>query len=312
MIEIFKSKIVRQIPKTIYHYTSYDNFLNILESDEIWANSIKFQNDSEEFFEFIDLLSTEIQKSIEIFYNNNKISEKTYDLIEIYLKDKESFFFTGNYLNDHFLISFSTIKDELPLWNQYTEKNEGISIGFDAKKLNLRNLAVKAFNGVNINPHYFGHCWYNSQEKLEVIQAYAEKIILTIENSKIINTTLYDYDSKLSNEIKLLSPFFKKEFYKYENEYRLVFFKTSDKKIRKSKYGLSTYIVGLNNLFTFVNEIIIGPSSNACHTFNSLVEYITQKFEIDSKDIILIPNYAEINSLNVSLKIRVSGIKGYR
>ena len=74
MIDIFKSKIVKEIPTTIYHYTSYDNFINILDSNEIWANSIKFQNDSEEFFEFIDLLSTEIKKSIEKLLKNNKIS----------------------------------------------------------------------------------------------------------------------------------------------------------------------------------------------------------------------------------------------
>lgn len=95
--------------KILYHYTSFEAFINIIEKEQLWASKIQYMSDSREFMHGLNLIN------------------------KIYGKEESFFKYMKN--ADTFALSLSEKKDDLDQWRGYTANGHGLCIGFSEKIL---------------------------------------------------------------------------------------------------------------------------------------------------------------------------------
>lgn len=103
-------------PKLLYHYTSFEAFLNIVKNKSIWVTESRYLNDSTEFRYGFDLA--------EDVYNNQ--TDKS-DAARWFFENADRELYT-------YIFSLSKQGDLLSQWRAYCPDG-GVSIGFDAKML---------------------------------------------------------------------------------------------------------------------------------------------------------------------------------
>ena len=116
-------KAEKNLPNTLYHYTSIDKLFKILEKAQkfddtitMWASHTAFMNDPSEF----DYLFQAIrgQQSIEMQEWMNK-ERHTQNLL----------------YTEPFLCCFSENDNSLPMWNTYGQRGKGVAVGFEYRVL---------------------------------------------------------------------------------------------------------------------------------------------------------------------------------
>lgn len=107
----------------IYHYCSVNNFLNIIESKELWLFNINKMNDYMESKWITPMINEEIEK-----YQSK------------YPKFIEQFI-TNYSINSPvpYIFCFSKEKDILSQWRSYANDGKGVAIGFDEEKFKIKN-----------------------------------------------------------------------------------------------------------------------------------------------------------------------------
>lgn len=101
----------------LYHYTSNEAFLSIIENRSIWLSNLQLSNDASEGRYFIDQTKKFILEQ-----------QKDFTLYQKPL----------TFLREHCTalgISFSEFGDLLSQWRAYADDGTGVSIGFDRKQL---------------------------------------------------------------------------------------------------------------------------------------------------------------------------------
>lgn len=202
----------------IYHYTSAEGLLSILENCEIWATNSNFLNDKSEFIYTYKLFYEKILKEIKNEkiktiminrFNYNTCDPVTLDANDIY---------TARYI-----ISFSKSPDNLLLWSEFSG-NTGYNIGFDISKLKDKLNNLWGFDGKVI---------YNKERQIELLKNVVSVMLKETFQDKNINS-LDDLSDNINvediqkmlpvlhNIIELYSMFFKQSEFEQEEEYRLV------------------------------------------------------------------------------------------
>lgn len=134
------------------------------------------------------------------------------------------------------VISFSSSYENILMWSHYTHYHQGIVLGF--KK--LENSIFKDVKKVNYD--------YRLQSKKFILNNFIKKVIELENNQKKM-----DEESEKMFSFLFDYFFIKKEEWKYEDEYRVVFFK-DDKRI--SQYQENVEIVNFEQ--EILSEIIFG------------------------------------------------------
>lgn len=123
----------------LYHYTSADSFLNIVQPEGIllWASRIDCMNDRMEW-----LHAAEIYRAVcNQLLKEGEISDNFYQAISHIKPSSKQLFLNKtnkNIISAHqekcsrFICSFSKEQDSLPMWNYYSKSNarSGYNIGF--------------------------------------------------------------------------------------------------------------------------------------------------------------------------------------
>lgn len=73
----------RPPPEILYHYTSIEGLLGIIEKKEIWATHIMYMNDAQEFKLFIDLVKRDLEPLLKTDISTLKDLENQLDLVSI-------------------------------------------------------------------------------------------------------------------------------------------------------------------------------------------------------------------------------------
>ena len=148
----------RPLPATLWHYTSYEGFLGILESKQIWASEIRHLNDASEFEHGRDIVKIEVERLASLQDDTFLTGKLATDLIR---KDLSDGFLSSGKVN-LYVISFSENGDQLSQWRGYTPTSRGVSIGFDLKHLRPDS-AAGAFQ-------FLSPCIYEQEPKLSLIR----------------------------------------------------------------------------------------------------------------------------------------------
>lgn len=258
-----------KLPANLYHYTSIDGLLGIVNSKSIWASNILYLNDKDEFHHTLSLLEKKAGEQF-IGRSKSKLKQQIYDLFTIkgILEELEIYVF-----------SLSEEGDLLSQWRGYCPQF-GFSIAFDYKQL-INAIESNSYNCVLLP------CIYDSKTK----QQYIDQLFLFLLNS--IMKPLIKKENPNEEEFEKLffeyrenfihtASSFKTEHFSAEREWRLFIIVNKDGKKVETKYrkGNSMIIPFLD--FSFedhrnglpINEIIVSPSPNQDISIESTTEFI--------------------------------------
>ncbi len=198
--------------KILYHYTSADGFVGIMESGLLFSSHISVFNDPTELKYGINIINQKIRENIAI-----EPDEKVKSQIEDFLPNLEhiELFFPNNEMI--FGLSFSEDGDLLSQWREYGRNGKGYSIGIKKK-------TIKRCHGLNIE--IFDKGIYN--ELFFVKMIYDEDIQNDIGNkfyNFLKDTTCQgnNFRKEYYSLIVLLAMVMKHDSYKEEKEWRLIF-----------------------------------------------------------------------------------------
>lgn len=276
-MEALKNKIGQTLPKgLLYHYTSIDGVMGILENSEVWATSILHLNDTKEYFEGAAIID-------EVFKKKKRNSRK----YKNFFMDVEQTidFFTEK---DVFVTSFSEHADQLSQWRGYTPQNSGYSIGFDfhRNKFSAGNTKWVGENG----SFFLVKCIYDDTKKYEMAEALAdqfkeqwlaeEKTDWKMGKKRIGQASVVFY--KFFRTV--LASACKNSSFKEEAEWRFVYISPSKEKFRFRK-GLSSITpfiqiplhTNSDDEPAHISEVVIGPTPDKQLTKSSLERFIETK-----------------------------------
>jgi hypothetical protein len=255
--------------KIIYHYTSLEGFLGIIESKSIWATNILYLNDASELNYSGDLLREQLLLQYPILIKRNPgIGDmlcgefSTEDLLfKIMLEVIDN-----RTVTDHigfFVCSFSDEMDLLSQWRGYCPKGIGFSLGFKFNKLK----ECSQRHEFSIWP-----CIYDKMEQIAGIKKLIELTSDQIKNSVEKDFTKYDAWATLVvyflEKYLRIAPFYKHPKFKEEKECRII--KTLQSNI---DYEILKYRPGKSMIYPYIeiplpkegdnliiNKIVVGPT----------------------------------------------------
>ena len=224
-------------PEMLYHYTSQEGLIGILESRCIWASKVHYMNDSKEFSMALDLARAELRRRQEIEregYVRFRLDDFLYQIRTIE--------------NINICVcSFSERDDSLSQWRAYSREGAGFSIGFSTEK--LCNIADNS----DFSLH---RCVYAPNDQKTKINRLIDDILATPRDDSVL--------LNLAEPLAMLAPLIKDNSFEDEEEWRLisaVSFSRLDH--RPSRSMIAPYfrlLIGSDQDFDCLAEVIVGPT----------------------------------------------------
>ena len=123
---------LEQVPDIVYHYTSIDTMMKIVESESIWATSVCYLNDTSEQSHFLELVQSRIPHIKFATTEEHEAAETFQNVYE------------GGFESRPFIASFSEA-DSLPQSAlSYCNAGNGVAIGFSTDCLSRTKVKTKA------------------------------------------------------------------------------------------------------------------------------------------------------------------------
>lgn len=215
----------------VYHYTSPESFLSIVQGKSVRFSDLRYMNDkSESFFfvkrllEFCDENKEKHQHFIEVvneLIKGNDYNEiKRLEIQDIRYKD-----FPGLRMEKqrNFIFCTSNDADSLNMWNYYASsgKYTGYNIGFSVPKF-LKTFDTDQDGALDSFLIYYGNVLYKKKQQFEAIEELA-KAVESFIAKKPDKQSIQRAAISVRGYIELRGPFFKDESFRSENEFRFLF-----------------------------------------------------------------------------------------
>lgn len=261
----------KQPPNQLFHYTTSFSFLDIINSQCMFATERSYLNDPQEFNwgvgVFRDLLDA---------FENSQYPKKFIQGIRKALE--------GKAIEDMrlFILSLSANPDLLSQWRAYSDNGRGFSIGFNGISLRdragfseqvLQNIDLENYLDDFVYSYHLLPVIYSSDDQNNLIQDFVRVAFTYWQSIEDIDEphSYHLFLMMCAYRAKELLISFKSPAYSEEQEWRIVatVHKNNWKiKYRESKYGITPY-VKLNltiresfpKLILPITEINVGPNS---------------------------------------------------
>ena len=155
-------------PEVVYHYTSIDTMMKIVDSESIWATSVCYLNDTSEQLHFLNLVQSRIP-FIQFATPEDHETAASFKAVD-----------NLGFENRPFIASFSAEADSLPQWRSYCNSGNGVAIGFSAGCLS-RSAVKSAKSATN-------HVDFDRVEYPDAHNGYQEidaEIVRSLDESKV-------------------------------------------------------------------------------------------------------------------------------
>jgi hypothetical protein len=241
------SEFVRStVPEFLFHYTSSDGLVSIIESNKLRTTKINYLSDKSESILAFNLVQDEIKKQKEGIDKTR--SNEDLDNVSLFVDPYPG----GNIC----VASFTELGDQLSQWRGYCEIGKGYSIGFNGAKL-IQQVR-------NQKEYFLMPCIYD--EKLQ------QKMAKEIVDSNPLKPAYPVYEGYnygvpflkwgFFDAVQFLSAIMKSECFKEEKEWRLISSPLSytDAHFRSGNYSLIPYWEFKLDLSNTLSNIIIGPT----------------------------------------------------
>ncbi len=218
-------------PEVIYHYTTKEGLLGIIENGEIWASDLRYLNDAAEFHLAFELIESEMRSTPEIqallrpdppMGLGRLMEQAVYPATPKIYRDEISrgillevtsqIITAMNKQKTHLCIcSFSEERDCLSQWRGYGQYGAAFSIG----------LYSKSIQGMAAGEKFtLGKCIYDPKEQTALIQRFfkcvLEEGLNTDRNEK------FEVWAKAFLELFKCVPLIKHRKFEEEKEWRLI------------------------------------------------------------------------------------------
>jgi hypothetical protein len=265
---------LQDIPETLYHYTSIESFMSILNSAEIWLTKFDYLNDPNELTYTTDLIK-------EVYKENPEVANKAY-LENILKRIIDQFEYS-------FIFSLCGNKDSLGMWSYYSKFN-GINIHLS------NNFYQEAYYSDSDNLFFAvnkGKVIYDREEQKQILLDIFKHYI-RINQSQIDDETKRKDERSLGFLLSICFNLFKQKGLRNEEEYRFVFTGHNENLTKKINFRTHENMVIPFYIFPFNKEYIqgftISPTSNDPQFLKSLKIFLLKHeidFEVEKSEIIL-------------------------
>ena len=222
-----------QDEKYMFHYTSPEALLNILENNTIRFTNCLFLNDIKEYNYAVEVISDFIENADYDAQFKELVKET---IVQIDKKNLSSFIeVSGRKVSigygEYYVLCGSLKQDYLPMWNYYVKGNNYLGYNF---KISIENI-VKSLNNVR-GKILHGKIVYEMEEQKEIIKNYfaqayqtwkekvAKNLGASITTIKILRAQCIN---NIINFIQDIRVFFKDAGFSHEKEYRIALFYNS-------------------------------------------------------------------------------------
>lgn len=275
----------------LYHYTSTEAFLSIMENQELWLTDIKYLNDATEF-EYTLMQAERMHRELISGAAATFVENVTNKVKRLALIDKRT----------AYVFSMSEEGDLLSQWRGYCAGPGGVSVGFSTSSLMeycsnhylpLRTCVYE----VELQQSELLQLWRSLYMNLlgrnmeEVALMREEQVVSLLEQRR---KELYDDDDVIKGEyvhcimefwsdVVMSAPINKHNAFAEEKEWRLVLGNEAEAHDTKVNYRpKSGYIVPYLKIkapVECISEIILGPSAEPELARNSMRRFVEDHFE---------------------------------
>lgn len=244
-----------KLPTVLYHYTSQQGLIGIVESRSIWATHIRYLNDSSEYSYGEDVIREVISERRKGVSGNLKKFFDDFDGISDLFSDTH-----------FFITSLTENGDLLSQWRGYTQNGNGFCVGFNTEELGKVLAKGSEFNLLR--------CVYERAEQEDLVNQAIDYAIGEWDRpdetpSKQETRLRIHPPAMLRISCSFLAPVFKNITFSEEQEWRLIFSEQLwDKwKFRTGQSMIIPYIeVSLlpDALEPIpISEVIVGPTPHS-------------------------------------------------
>lgn len=282
-------------PPKLYHYTSGESLIEIIETQCLYATERSYLNDPEEFHWGLSALRESFSSNVGNKYFAKYIKQMNIALDRL---DKDSL--------PMFVLSLSANPDLLSQWRAYADNGKGVAIGLDGKVLRDRaGFDEFIWQGDSLDAMPKNLCFsyhllpiiYDKESRRRTLRKFLDAAYLHWQSLNKILGLKSDvpklFKSFFQLRVRELLLSFKNPGYKEECEWRIIATPTSINekiKYRYSSLGVTPFVRlnlapknELPNLRLPISKIRIGPNSPAknnslgiemlCKSRNILREY---------------------------------------
>ncbi len=258
-----------QPPDILYHYTTREGLLGIIQKREIWAANIRYLNDSSEFTAAVEVAKTVLDT---FPYDERKLNK------ESVIKGFYSWLDSLKYQAESYVCSFSEDGDLLSQWRSYTKAGNGYAIGFDTAA--LRQLAKE-------QSFFLEQCRYDEPAQKELIKScFQAGIECLCATSEVEGNPTASAENIFAEKCLLpflcSAPLVKNRAFAEEREWRLVApfhgSKQSELFFRSGKSMLVPYhpfSLGEKGKELPIAKVIIGPSPHGPLDSQAVLKLLT-------------------------------------
>lgn len=252
-----------QLPDFLYHYTSGQALLGILESDSVWASQIRYMNDSKEFTHAVEHATQALHMLSMASSNQTGTRSELCRAVISYLEKL-----------DHlplYVACFSEIFDSLSQWRGYCPPNCGYSLGFDRVKLE----SAAEEQGFKLKK-----CVYDRDVQSQTVSKWASKTIEALEAGCPTGADPFRYthdnSDKFLPDFVAFAPYMKDPSFSDEHEWRIVGRFRGDDKLVNLRPGRSLLVPYVQFCLysktdrSPIYDICVGPTPDPRLAINSL------------------------------------------
>lgn len=278
----YLQKYISKDAGEIYHYTDADGILGIVDNQQFCATKNDFLNDYKEHNLITNILEQvscslsdgvkidDIKQSIARYFDyvaNKEDIRKCNNTLDRFIDDD----ILKNYLNEEYIMAFSTDRDNLTLWGNYSQL-AGYNIGFDREMLvsNIKknNRRTKSYYNYIIEGKVI---YLSDEEKANVVSNLINEIYSDFKKENVDDIVI---TKVIITHLILISNFIKHVAMSQEQEYRILLIKVSNEstlnsneklvksKIRVCGNSLIPYIAVPIDTKASLKNITIGPTNN--------------------------------------------------
>ena len=267
-------KRIRQNYKTnqaLYHYTSLNSLMGMVETNRLWMSKGTFLNDSSELIYFSSIVASVIEKM-------KKFSDQ--DSWQLFIRELEKameHFLTEIKLSgmEVYIFSLSHTQDSLALWYNYAQ-GEGYNIGFHAG-----DLLEQGSNFSDKATALHGYVMYSKEKQENVLEELLREsfqLIRKYGEEEVLKTLPEHFLSVMAT----CATFFKNPAFKSEEEYRLALIRRKgdeqiDVEFRASHGVIIPYITVEFEGQLPISHITIGPKNNIDVARSGIEHYLKSK-----------------------------------
>lgn len=260
MIDQLRAELFAAEPSnTLYHYTSLQGLMGIIESRTLRASDVRYMNDSTELKYAFNLL----QKAIAV-----RTAAQT--------KHDDTLFFFSTWLRDQinkgpmlFSASFRANGNLLSQWRGYASHGKGMSLGFNPG-------AIKAL--ATEQRFSLGQCLYNPEQQSKIIETIIDRVLAICASSSCLQASF----DQLEGALLGICALFKHPAFAEEQEWRIVSQPYACPQnhpigFREGKAMLVPfYRFNLaHNGAVRLDHVFVGPTPNADLSVTALMHYLT-------------------------------------